>query len=140
MKTTSSGSQRSRREIDAEYDSGYEAEEPVVQVTAETIDEDESEERADEAALGAETAGDESWRPMDDAPKDRIIEGRFDNGLDPYPIRWRNTRRRVGHQWVDGGVWHAADTKGAVQMHPVAWREWNPASLTFVSPDQSEAA
>ena len=126
MKTTSTGSRPSRRERRID-ENGFEIEV-----------EDESAKLADEAALRQED--DASWEPMETAPKDRIIEGLFDNGLDPYPIRWRNSRRRVGRTWVDGGVWHLADTAGAVQVHPVGWREWNLAPLRFEAPETPEAA
>ena len=72
------------------------------------------------------------WLPIEEAPKDRIIEGRFSSDEEVgRPIRWRNSRRRVGHKWVEGGVWHAAETAGAVQLHPIEWREWEPAGLHF---------
>lgn len=81
---------------------------------------------------GDATVIDNPWRPMDDAPKDRIIEGRFSDEEEVgRPIRWRNSRHRVGHRWVDGGVWHAAETKGAVQLNPVEWREWIPVGIRF---------
>lgn len=72
------------------------------------------------------------WRPISDAPKDRIIEGRFLNPKEPArPVRWRSSRRRVGHRWEMNGVWHAAETAGAVQLKPIEWREWLPAGLHF---------
>jgi hypothetical protein len=72
------------------------------------------------------------WRSIEDAPKDRTIEGRFSQDEEVgRPIGWRFSRRRVGHQWVDGGVWYAAETAGAVQLHPIEWREWQQIAIRF---------
>jgi hypothetical protein len=84
----------------------------------------------------SETAGDtltgNPWRPMDEAPIDHIIEGRFSPDEEVgRPIRWRASRRREQHRWVNGGVWHAAETAGAVQLRPVEWREWERAEIRF---------
>lgn len=79
------------------------------------------------------------WRPIDEGPHDRIVEGRFSHDEEVgRPIRWRYSRRRVGHEWVDGGVWHAAETAGAVQLRPIEWREWIQAELHF--PEKAEEA
>ena len=87
------------------------------------------------------------WRSMDEAPKDRIIRGRL--SLDDeagIPIRWRNSRHRgrvegkIGFHWIPGGVWHAAETAGAVQLHPIEWREWTQADFHLPERESAEAA
>lgn len=87
------------------------------------------------ATSSAEPAPDfNPWRSIDDAPRDHIIEGRFSPDEEVgRPVRWRNSRRRVGTRWVDGGVWHAAETAGAVELHPTEWREWQQVGLRFDS-------
>lgn len=81
------------------------------------------------------------WRPMDEAPTDHIIEGRFSPDEEVgRPIRWRASRRRERHHWVMGGVWHAAETAGAVQLHPTEWREWERATIRFEPKDEPVAA
>ena len=80
------------------------------------------------------------WRLIDEAPKDRIIEGRLGDEEVGQPIRWRNSRRRVGPKWVDGGVWHSAELRGAVELHPVEWREYFPVPLRFEPQNEAEAA
>ena len=81
------------------------------------------------------------WRPISEAPKDKIIEGRFSTSEeDGRPIRWRHTRRRIGpYRWEDTGVWHAAETAGAVELRPIEWREWMPAGLHFGTSDADAA-
>jgi hypothetical protein len=92
-----------------------------------------------EEAQSEPAAVENPWRPIDEGPHDRIVEGRFSPEEEVgRPIRWRNSRRRVGHEWVDGGVWHAAETAGAVQLRPIEWREWAQAELHF--PEKSEEA
>jgi hypothetical protein len=87
-----------------------------------------------------ETA-DNSWRPIGAAPRDHIIEGRFAPDQEVgRPIRWRNSRHRVGHRWVDGGVWHAAETAGAVELQPTEWREWVQVPIRFAAENEPEAA
>ena len=87
-----------------------------------------------------------SWRSMDSAPKDRIISGRFDTDDEVgRPIKWRFSRRRGQvhgrSAWIPGGVWHAAETAGAVQLHPIEWREWEEAHYFIAEPEpESEAA
>lgn len=87
-----------------------------------------------------------NWRSMDDAPKDRIISGRFSTDDEVgRPIRWRASRRRgkiegkSGHHWITGGVWHAAETAGAVQLHPIEWREWEEAHYYIPEPERESA-
>ena len=81
------------------------------------------------------------WLRIEDAPKDRILEGRFSEDEDVgRPIRWRHSRHRVGHTWVNGGVWHAAETAGAVQLHPTEWREWRPVDIRFEELGQAPVA
>lgn len=71
---------------------------------------------------------------MEEAPRDRVIEGRFSRDDDTgSPIFWRNSRRREGHVWVMGGVWHSAFTAGSVQVNPIAWREHQPVGLHFAT-------
>lgn len=78
------------------------------------------------------------WRPIEEAPKDRIVEGRFSKDEEVgRPIRWRFSRRREGHRWVTHGVWHAAETAGAVQLRPIEWREWEPVGLHFDVPEEA---
>jgi hypothetical protein len=88
----------------------------------------------DEPVTTEETLPPENpWKPIGEAPKDRIVEGRFSAGEEVgRPIRWRNSRKRTGpYEWSDWGVWHAAETRGAVQLHPIEWREWMPAGIHF---------
>lgn len=80
------------------------------------------------------------WRPMTEAPTDRIIEGRFANEEVGEPIIWRASRRRAGHRWIDSGVWHSATIRGSVEVRPVEWREWFAPELRFEPPEDSEAA
>lgn len=94
-----------------------------------------------------EPARDNPWRSMDSAPKDRIISGRFSTDDEVgRPIRWRNSRHRgkiegkSGFHWIPGGVWHAAETAGAVQLHPIEWREWEQTYYHFPEVEPAEAA
>ena len=82
------------------------------------------------------------WRPIDEAPRDHIIEGRFSSSEEEgRPIRCRKTRRRTGpYAWEYYEVWHAAETAGAIQLHPTEWREWQPAGLHFPEPESSGEA
>jgi hypothetical protein len=73
---------------------------------------------------------------MDEAPRDRVIEGRFAETEEVgEPIFWRNSRKREGYRWVTGGVWHIANTAGAVAVHPTEWREYHSVELRFQEPD-----
>ena len=87
------------------------------------------------------------WRSMDEAPKDRIIRGRLSlEDKVGIPIRWRTSRHRgrvegkIGFHWIPGGVWHDANTAGAVQLHPVEWKEWEEAHYFIPEREPAEAA
>jgi hypothetical protein len=83
-----------------------------------------------------------SWLPIAEAPKDRIIRGRESPDDEVgRPIRWRDSRRLDGHKWVDYGVWHAAETRGAVRLKPIEWQEWEAVPMHFELPaEETEAA
>ena len=88
-----------------------------------------------------------AWRSIETAPKDRIIEGRFSTDEEVgRPIKWRHSRKRgkiegqIGYHWIPGGVWHAAETAGAVQLHPIEWREWEQAHYFIPEKAPAEAA
>ena len=104
---------------------------------------DETEPEAEEQTppVAHEPDAPNPWRSIDEAPKDHIIEGRFAEDEEVgRPIRWRYSRHRVGYTWVDGGVWHAAETAGAVQLHPTEWREWVQVPIRFEERGQPPVA
>lgn len=82
---------------------------------------------------------DRPWLDMDDAPLDRIIEGRLsEDDIVGTPIIWRASRHRESHRWVDGGVWHDARTRGAVRLKPIGWREWKEAYYHIPDPEEED--